>query len=190
MNFALIFALVIVLIVITFLFMFFIPKPELYFDVYKICKELLIISKDEYLNKIKEEIKDQTNIQLLPNSIVYSPTLTELCSYIPDLHSVNIHTYAALSNTSPSPTVIDDETLLCLFLLSESNSRKAYLAVDGEKKYFEDSWIIFDSSRDHIYFNKNKNKELKILSIRIKRPKSIPKGISQVLHYNEDDNTI
>lgn len=167
--------------------MLFIPKPEFYFDVYKTCKELLIISNNEHLNKIKEELKDQTNVQLLPSDTMYSQTLAELCENIPNLHSVNLYTYPAKANMSPSPSIIDDETLLCLFLLSDSGSLKAYLAVDGEKKYFEDSWIIFDSSRDYTIFNKNKTKEIKILSVRIKRPDNIPRGISQAIHKEDRD---
>jgi hypothetical protein len=167
--------------------MLFIPKPEFYFDVYKTCKELLIISNNEHINKIKDELKDQTNVQLMPSDTIYSQTLIDLCSNIPDLHSVNLHTYAAKSNVSPSPSIIDDETLLCLFLLSESGSLKAYMAVDGEKKYFEDSWIIFDSSRDYTIFNKNKTKDIKILSIRIKRPDNIPRGISQAVNKEDKE---
>ncbi len=58
LDYTKIFAIIIILVIITFLAVIFLPKPKSYYQPINLCKELLLLEKDENFNFIKKEIEE------------------------------------------------------------------------------------------------------------------------------------
>lgn len=195
-------AIVILLIIVTFLLLIFMPKPKCYFDVSEICKELLLLSKDEYFKKIQEEVEkkcidmgdleDQKNP--VKSKIVYKnnqvcetvndiPETYELLRTVPNIRQISIiviNKKAELPKCKGSESAqFSNQTLRCILPIKISAAKRCGIWVDGETKFFsEGEWIMYDNSREHSVHNKHKRLPVYLLVVDIDRPNHIPIGIA------------
>lgn len=180
MGFVLIFAIVIILIIVTFLLVFFLPKPTVFFDPYDVCKELIVFM-NEYKN-IEDEVKNFTFTQTESYcehiiwdfekrneiNVVGLEKTYELANSIPNLIKISIIDIGTKSGRVFYP----EKGLNCIFTINEPHSKKCFVASDGEKKYVEaGKWIILNSEKDYQIQNGNKSERLRALYIVVDKVK-------------------
>ena len=192
MNFIYIAFIVLLLVVTTFLLLIFVPKPTVFFDISKICKELLLFNKDKYFEDIKEEILEfeqkekPVNIKLFYNrgldmKFKELPKTYEMFRTIPHLRSVQLSTLDAKTDTQIQKGDGKDvnDTLSAILPIRISGAKKNSLWCDGEIKFLEvGNWILYDASHEHSMSNKHKRLTTLYLYITIDRPLDIPRGIA------------
>lgn len=192
MDYLLCIAIVIVLCVATFLILIFIPKHKVFYST-DICKELENLSDKEYFIKLKEELTkfnekhpSTDEIVLLYDGVnvhndMHECMFTyELLRTVPCLTKCYLRTVKNKTKSKKKNGGVESNNVLeCILPINISAAKKSSLWNDGETKFFDDgTWIIHDSSREHLYQNKHKRINTLLLILHIDRPESIPKGIA------------
>lgn len=189
-DYIIIIAVVIVLVIVTFLLLIFMPRPKCYFDTNDICKELLLLSKEEQFKKIKEELStlEGDHIEIYKNNLTSNistsiPETYELLRSIPNVRQVfltKLDKKTEVDKHKGSEShVFTNNTIRCVLPIKIPGAKKSGIWVDGETKIFtEGEWTVYDNSREHSMFNKHKRLPLYLLVVDIDRSDHIPIGIA------------
>lgn len=185
---------IIVLIVITFVFLFFMPKPVVFF------------TPDQYIMNVlqsnKEIIESETkkaNKQV--NSVIPIYGLNKIHSYdYPEIYNILLSIpylkTAGILNLKPEFqsnriygfNEVANNSIRYFYTIEESACYKSGIWIDGEKKFFiRNECICGDMSREHALFNNDKLSYTTVLFIDIDRPEEIHKGNSPNTDITKDE---
>ena len=185
MSLILALVIVILLIVATLLIVIFMPNSNCVFDVGDVPGNWPLFTKEH--EKIKEECKGDKNIVLFAKNtfnesvnIHKYPLLYPLLLQLPNIKRIVIASLdPKLNEPMHTGKKFDNTSIRCVFPLEVSEMKKTGIVIDGIIKMFEEgTWILYDNSRIHSMFNKNKKRSTKLLVIDVNRPENIPIGIA------------
>lgn len=194
MNWIMTISIFIVLLIVFFAFMFFMPKPKVFFDAD--IKELQYIIQwhDQVVAEVAKNNKmDSAVIPIYSKGNIHDtrfPMLYTALSLIPNIQ------YMGLINIKEDFSQkkkygynkITDSTLRYFYTLTASGTRKSGIWIDGERKFFnEKEWIVADMSRENSLFNKDKYSSTTVVFLDIIRPEWIGNGASPNTDINKDD---
>ncbi len=176
------------------------PKPTIYFP--DLIPELKLFDDENMLEIWEEEVKSilsndeiKKEPHLYPVKILYDGTTSVDSKYYPELYKIlnvipNIERVfvVELPIKSEQPqrkgcSSFANNTLRCIVPVKISGKRRSGMWVDGQPKLFDEGTaIIYDHSRINYVYNKHKRSSTYLVIFDVKRPHSIPFGISDENH--------
>lgn len=177
-------AIVIVLLIVGFAFLFFMPKPQVFFESYSNVTTIW----PNFHDKITEEINKINDTSPLIPLYGFGVIHDNRYEFVLEmLRSMPYVRFAGIINLRPSFNQtscygfadVANHTIRYFYTVTESACNKSGIWIDGEKRFFsEKTWLCGDMSREHYLFNKDKYEKTTIIFIDIDRHPDIREGRS------------